>query len=67
MAGLPAEIKDLCEGQGTPGSIPYLSGRARLVGASKPAFFYLGSTPWDLKGPLGVAKGVVALERGLRV
>ena len=30
------EIKDFCEGQGTPGSIPYLSGRARLVGATFP-------------------------------
>ena len=73
--GLPPEMrrKTPCGDQGplrrasTPGSIPCLSGRARLVGASKPTFFYFGSTPWDLKGPLGVAKGVEALERGLRL
>ena len=29
VAGLPAETNDLCEGSRTPGSIPYLSGRAR--------------------------------------
>ena len=49
VAGLPAETNDLCEGSRTPGSIPYLSGRARLVGASKATFFYFASTPWDLK------------------
>ena len=67
VAGLPAETNDLCEGSRNPGSIPYLSGRARLVGASKPTLFYFGSTPRDVEGPFGVAKGFVALEAGLRV
>ena len=67
ISGLSAGVKDFCEGPRTPGSIPYLSGRARLVGASKPTLFYFGSTPRDVEGPFGVAKGFVALEAGLRV
>ena len=62
--GLPPEMRrrTTCGDEGplrganSPGSIPYMCGRARLVGASKPTCFYFGSTPWVSKDPSALLK-----------